>query len=115
MVDDSPSVREVVADLVISAGGTVVGQAADGAEALTAAVELRPDVVVMDWRMPVMDGVAATAAIRRRLPAVEVIAFSSAREEVIAEAFRRAGAVAYIDKADALALVRELSSRTTGR
>jgi two-component system, NarL family, response regulator LiaR len=115
VVDDSPSVRELVADLVVSAGGTVVGHAADGEEAVTAAAELRPDVVVMDWRMPVMDGVTATAAIRRRLPGVEVIAFSSAGEADIAEAFRRAGAVAYIDKADPLSLARELKIRTTGR
>ena len=115
VVDDSPSVRELVADLVVSAGGTVVGHAADGEEAVTAAAELRPDVVVMEWRMPVKDGVTATAAIRRRLPGVKVIAFSSAGEADIAEAFRRAGAVAYIDKADPLSLVRELKIRTTGR
>ena len=51
----------------------VVGEAADGAEALRLARELRPDVVLMDLLMPVMDGIAATATIRRELPETEVL------------------------------------------
>src|SRR5713101_7122851 len=50
----------------------VVGEAADGAEALRLARQLKPDVVLMDLLMPVMDGIAATAAIRHELPDTEV-------------------------------------------
>jgi two-component system, NarL family, response regulator LiaR len=51
----------------------VVGEAADGAEALRLTRELAPDVVVVDLLMPVVDGIAATAAIRRELPETEVL------------------------------------------
>jgi hypothetical protein len=56
----------------------VVGEAADGAQALRLARELTPDVVLMDLLMPGMDGIAATAAIRRALPETEVLALTSA-------------------------------------
>ena len=59
----------------------VVGEAANGAEALRLARELKPDVVVMDLLMPVMDGIAATAAIRRELPDTEGVALTSVLED----------------------------------
>src|SRR5207302_2294965 len=59
----------------------VVGEAADGAEALSLTRELTPDVVLMDLLMPVMDGIAATAAIRRELPETEVLALTSVLED----------------------------------
>ncbi len=52
----------------------VVGQAINGVEAVKLAHELRPDVVLMDLLMPVMDGITATAVIRRELPEIEVVA-----------------------------------------
>jgi two-component system, NarL family, response regulator LiaR len=55
----------------------VVGKAADGAEAMRLARQLQPDVVLMDLLMPVMDGIEATAAIRRELPDTEVLALTS--------------------------------------
>src|SRR3712207_954217 len=55
----------------------VVGEAADGEEAVRLARELRPDVVLMDLLMPKMDGIAATEAIRAELPDVEVVAVTS--------------------------------------
>src|SRR3989440_8386279 len=59
----------------------VVGEAADGAEALSLAKELKPDVIVMDLLMAVMDGIAAIAAIRRELPETEVLALTSVLED----------------------------------
>src|SRR5207237_5889320 len=59
----------------------VVGEAADGAEALELARDLRPDVVLMDLLMPRMDGIAATAAIRGELRDTEVIALTSVLED----------------------------------
>jgi NarL family two-component system response regulator LiaR len=76
----------------------VVGEAANGEEALRLARELEPDVVLMDLLMPVMDGVTATAAIRRELPDTEVVALTSVLEDqTISEAIR-AGAIGYLLK-----------------
>ena len=58
----------------------VVGEAQDGREALEMARELKPDVVLMDLLMPVMDGLESTKAIRTELPEVEVIALTSVLE-----------------------------------
>jgi DNA-binding NarL/FixJ family response regulator len=83
----------------------VVGEATDGAEALRLARELRPDVVVMDLLMPVMNGIEATAAIRRELPGTEVLALTSVLEDASVVGAVRAGAIGYLLKdtqADAL-------------
>jgi DNA-binding NarL/FixJ family response regulator len=83
----------------------VVGEASDGTEALQLARELRPDVVVMDLLMPVMNGIEATAAIRRELPDTEVLALTSVLEDASVVGAVRAGAIGYLlkdTKADAL-------------
>src|SRR5881409_902236 len=73
----------------------VVGEAADGAEALRLARELKPDVVVMDLLMPVMDGIAA---IRRAFPETEVLALTSVLEDASVVGAVRAGAIGYLLK-----------------
>jgi CheY-like chemotaxis protein len=113
IADDSAPLRRLVAQAVTALGGEVVAEAADGYAAIIAAVALAPDVVIMDWQMPDLDGLAATAAIRQCRPAVEVIAYSAADDDAIAERFRRAGASAYVDKAETEGLFAELKRRST--
>jgi DNA-binding NarL/FixJ family response regulator len=76
---------------------TVVGEAADGAQAVSAAVELRPDVVLMDIRMPNLDGVAATARIRRQTDARVLILTMFDLDEYVYGALR-AGAGGFLLK-----------------
>ena len=76
----------------------IVGQAADGAEAVQMAHALRPDVVLMDLLMPVMDGITATGLIRRELPDVEVVALTSVLEDDKVIGAIRAGAIGYLLK-----------------
>ena len=76
----------------------VVGEAADGAEAVRVAHELRPDVVLMDLLMPQMDGIAATAAVRQELPDTEVLALTSVLEDASVVGAIRAGAIGYLLK-----------------
>src|SRR2546423_147553 len=76
----------------------VVGAAADGAEAVERARALRPDVVLMDLLMPVMDGIAATTAIRGELPDTEVVALTSVLEDASVVGAVRAGAIGYLLK-----------------
>ena len=63
----------------------LVGEATNGAEALEKCAELRPDVVLMDLMMPVMDGVTAIRLIRERYPHSQVIALTSFSEEKLVE------------------------------
>jgi two-component system, NarL family, response regulator LiaR len=76
----------------------VVGESENGQEALLMARELKPDVVLMDLLMPVMDGIEATKAIRAELPEVEVVALTSVLEDVSVTGAVRAGAIGYLLK-----------------
>lgn len=76
----------------------VVGEAADGAEAVQMTRELKPDVVLMDMRMPGMDGIAATSMIRHELPDVEVLALTSVLDDTWVVGAIRAGAIGYLLK-----------------
>ena len=114
IVDDSDELRRLVATAAASLGYDVVGEASCGASGVSAAVALNPDVVVMDWHMPGMDGVAATAAIRERKPEIDVIAYSSASCADVPRRFLAAGASAYVDKADWAGLMAELRRRNGG-
>jgi DNA-binding NarL/FixJ family response regulator len=79
-------------------GMDVVGEAADGAEAIKAVAELKPDVVVMDVRMPVMDGVEATARITADHPDVRVLILTTFDLDEYAFAGLRAGASGFLLK-----------------
>jgi two-component system, NarL family, response regulator LiaR len=76
----------------------IVGMARDGAEALGLARQLHPDVVLMDLLMPVMDGIAAIAAIRREVPDTEIVALTSVLEDAAVVDAMRAGAIGYLLK-----------------
>jgi|WetSurMetagenome_2_1015567.scaffolds.fasta_scaffold23082_3 two-component system, NarL family, response regulator LiaR len=94
----------------------IVGEARDGAEAVRLARQLQPDVVLMDLLMPVMDGIAATAAIRREVPATEVVALTSVLEDAAVVDAVRAGAIGYLLKdTDAHELRRVIKAAAAGQ
>jgi two-component system, NarL family, response regulator LiaR len=76
----------------------IVGEAADGREAVRLAHRLRPDVVLMDLLMPELDGIAATRLIRQELPDTEVVALTSVLEDDKVVGAVRAGAIGYLLK-----------------
>lgn len=76
----------------------LVGQAANGREAVHLCKELQPDVVLMDLVMPVMDGAAATKLIREQCPDVQVVALTSFPEEELVQGALKAGAISYLLK-----------------
>ena len=76
----------------------IIGEASDGEEAVAMALQLKPDVVLMDIKMPKMDGITATAAIRQQLPDTEVIALTSVLEDASVVGAVRAGAIGYLLK-----------------
>ncbi len=94
----------------------VVGEAADGAQALLLSRELKPDVVLMDLLMPGMDGIEATAAIRRELPETEVLALTSVLEDASVVGAVRAGAIGYLLKdTQAEALCQAIKAAAAGQ
>src|ERR1700759_4170652 len=99
IVDDDALVRSGLRLMLRSAPDiTVAGEAADGAGAITAAVELTPDVVLMDIRMPGTDGVTATAAITTRADAPRVIALTTFDADDLVRQAITAGAAGYLVK-----------------
>jgi len=99
VVDDHAVVREGLrAFLELQVGIEVVGEAADGEEALTAADRLRPDVVLLDLVMPRLDGVRALRALRERLPGARVIVLTSFLDDDKLLPALRAGAAGYLLK-----------------
>ena len=94
----------------------IVGEARDGAEAVKLAHQLQPDVVLMDLLMPVMDGIAAIAAIRRELPDTEVVALTSVLEDTSVVEAVRAGAIGYLLKdTEAHELRRAIKAAAAGQ
>jgi DNA-binding NarL/FixJ family response regulator len=99
LVDDQTLFREALATLLaVHEGVEVVGEAGDGDEALRKAAELAPDVVLMDLRMPVLDGIGATRRLRVEQPDVRVIALTTFDDDEDVFAALRAGAVGYLLK-----------------
>lgn len=99
IVDDHPIVRSGLRQVLSRAAGVrVVGEAADGEEALSAIVERKPDVVLLDIAMPGMDGLDAALRIARLHPSVKVIMLSMHEHEEYVIRALRAGAVGYLVK-----------------
>jgi RNA polymerase sigma factor (sigma-70 family) len=98
IVDDHPVVREGLRALVKARDIQVVGEAADGQEAVEMARRLRPDVILMDIRLPDMDGFAATAAIKQELPRTAVIMVTSYESREYLERALEVGASGYVLK-----------------
>ncbi|MDY0811674.1 response regulator transcription factor [Kitasatospora purpeofusca] len=99
LVDDQPLVRRGLS-LILSPDPSVevVGEAEDGERAVALAHRLRPDVVVMDIRMPVLDGVGATEELSRTLPDCKVLALSTFDMDEYVVAALRAGAHGFLPK-----------------
>ena len=99
LVDDHEVVRQgLKMFLALDPQLEVVGEAANGREAVEKAVELIPDVILMDLLMPVLDGIGATRQIKGFLPEIEVLALTSALEEHKVNGAIEAGAIGYMLK-----------------
>ncbi|MFE9750477.1 response regulator [Saccharothrix saharensis] len=99
IVDDQALFREALATLLeVQPEIEVVGEAGDGEQAVRLCAELRPDVVLMDLRMPVLDGIAATNRLRVEQPGVRVLALTTFDDDADVFAAVRAGALGYLLK-----------------
>jgi DNA-binding NarL/FixJ family response regulator len=125
-VEGARQVRIVIADdheivrlglrVILEArpGWKVVAEAADGKEAIAKALASQPDIVIMDYCMPIMNGVEATRQIRARLPKTEIMIFTVHDSDVLVGELLQAGARAYLLKSEAkrylIAAVESLAS-----
>lgn len=99
VVDDQQLMRDGIASLLsIQDGIEVVGAAEDGQQAIEQAVALSPDVILMDIRMPVMDGITATEQVRRQLPDCQVIMLTTFDDDEYIVKSLIAGACGYLLK-----------------
>jgi two-component system response regulator (stage 0 sporulation protein F) len=115
VVDDQPGVRSLL-QTVLSDAGYRVALAADGRSALAAAASARPDVVLVDQRLPGLSGLEVLAALPDIVPMAIGVLMSASGESDLADAARRCGAQAVIAKPfDVGAVVRLIQSLTAGR
>jgi DNA-binding NarL/FixJ family response regulator len=116
LVEDNEVFREALELLLgLRSDIEVVASVADGTEAVPACREQNPDVVVMDFRLPGLDGVQATAAVRRACPDAKVVCLTGAADEREVEALYEAGAVACLRKDQELEKIVAAIQRAAGR
>lgn len=103
LVDDESLVRRILKDILAAYQDLeLVGEAANGKEAISAVERLQPDVVVMDIRMPALDGIAAARVIRDKYRHVKIIGLSEYAQSYNIDAMERAGALGVYLKSMAL-------------
>ncbi len=118
MVTDDHKIRREGLVSVISrkADLDVIAQAQNGQEAVDLAHELRPDIIIMDISMPILDGVQATERIRKELPDITIIGLSIFEEDFLRDRMKAVGAIECLPKsgptADLLRTIRGCTAKT---
>ena len=102
VVDDTDHVRGMLVDMLELDGFDVVGEAASGDEAVVAATEKSPDVIVMDYKMPGMDGLSTARAIRETRPTQGIILYTAYLDQKLEKEARDAGIALCIGKVEGL-------------
>jgi DNA-binding NarL/FixJ family response regulator len=98
LVEDDRGVREALRDLLTDSEFDVIGEAGNGRDGVQLALELDPDVVLMDLRMPVMGGLEATRQIKDQRPAIQVVILTAYDDPALKEGASDSGVYAYLVK-----------------
>src|SRR4051794_2099271 len=100
IVDDNPRMRRLAQTVAEQSGWEIGGEAEDGEGGVREALSRQPDLVLMDYHLPGIDGVAATMRIKAARPEIGVLAWSSSGDPVVGGRFLAAGAEAHLAKGD---------------
>ena len=117
IVDDVPQVRRELRTLLpLLDAIDVVGEAENGQDAIELAATLRPDVILMDVEMPIVDGLTATRLIKQQCPQCRIVILSIHADEAVRAKARSAGADDFVDKGAPLAaLLQAIQTISTER
>jgi DNA-binding NarL/FixJ family response regulator len=107
VIDDGDSVRDVIGIFLEHAGFEVCGEAADGVEAIEQAKKLKPDLIVLDLKMPRMNGAEAASVLSTTLPGVPIVLLTLYQNVVGPTLASALGVTAIIDKTDGMAKLVE--------
>jgi CheY-like chemotaxis protein len=112
IADDSSSVRNLLKKLLESHSNlwTVCAEAANGLEAVQKAVELKPDLAIIDLQMPVMDGLSASARIAKSLPKIPILMNTIHKSDYVDSEAKHAGVREVISKAEPGALLKAVEA-----
>jgi two-component system, NarL family, response regulator NreC len=105
IVDDHEALRAGVRSVLEGRGLEVCGEAADGQEALAKALQLRPDLVILDITMPVLDGFSAAREIHKLLPGVGILLLSMHESASMVNVAKSSGARGYVAKSEGIARI----------
>ena len=103
IVDDHEALRAGVRSVLEARGIEVCGEATNGQEALAKAIQLRPDLIILDITMPVLDGFSAAREISKRLPGVGILLLSMHESASMVNIAKSSGARGYVAKSEGIA------------
>jgi two-component system response regulator DesR len=114
IVEDEPMLRQALAEMLGDKGIRVVALARDGVEAVQVAPQIEPDVVLMDLRMPGLDGIEATKQIRAAVPRTQVLVLSAYDDPGLHRSAEEAGVFCYLVKGCSPQLILDMIERAWG-
>lgn len=110
IADDNDEVRSAISDIICREGWVVCGSFPDGRTAVDGAAKLKPDVVVLDLRMPQRDGLSAGCAIRTFLPNVPLLIYTTFASSCLEEEAKKLGFQGVVQKGDTAGLTSAIRS-----
>jgi two-component system nitrate/nitrite response regulator NarL len=115
IVDDSELVRSLVREFIESLPGfEVCGEASDGLEGVEKGLELKPDLIVLDFSMPRINGLQAALMLHEIVPETPIILFTVFKDAVLSRLAQNAGVASIVSKTDQLTLLADEVQRLTG-
>jgi DNA-binding NarL/FixJ family response regulator len=115
VVDDSALVRGLVREFIQSrAGFEVCGEAADGLEGVEKGLELKPDLIVLDFSMPRINGLQAALMLHEIVPDTPIILFTVFKDAILSRLARNTGVASVVSKTDPLTILTDEIQRLTG-